>query len=203
MTSHHHITLAAVVSTSALLTGCGISDPYQTIRTPTSLTTTTTATATTPAADARDPAPERGGTIPTTALRPQQQVAADAGSLTARDAVVRYARAYINWTAHTLGADQRRLAAMSVGAARLAAEQQASSAAIERTVRAHHLANRGQLLSVEPGEGVERGRWVIVTRERTTGTGSYHALPYGLHITLATTTHTPQGWVISQWSPQT
>jgi hypothetical protein len=44
---------------------------------------------------------------------------------------------------------------------------------------------------------------VIVTREQTTGTGSDHDLPDELHITLATTAHTGQGWVISRWSPQT
>jgi predicted small lipoprotein YifL len=198
------ISLVAVVAVSGSLTGCGISDPYQKPSTP-SITTTATAAGTrsaTSAADARDPAPERGGTIPTADQRAEDHIVAGARARTARAAVLRYARLYIDWTAAALAGDQRRLARLSVGAARLTAQQQAATTGTDRTLRADHLANHGMVVSAAPGAGVERGRWVIVTREQTTGTGSYHDLPYQLHVTLATAIHTRRGWVISQWSPQ-
>ena len=43
---------------------------------------------------------------------------------------------------------------------------------------------------------------MIVTSERTTGQGDYAGLPAAAHVTYAHVTHTPTGWVISQWSPQ-
>ena len=45
------------------------------------------------------------------------------------------------------------------------------------------------------------GRWVLVSRESTTGTDDYAGLPAALHVIYAQLTHTPQGWV-AQWSPQ-
>lgn len=201
------ISLVAVVAANGLLTGCGLNDPYQNPSTPSATTiTTTTSTASsrsvTTAADAQDPAPERGGTIPRADQRAEEHLAAGAGAPTAREAVVRYARLYINWNPATLAVDQRRLAGLSIGAARLTAQQQAASTATDRTLHTDHLANHGTVVSAAPGTGAERGRWVIVTREQTTGTGSYHALPYQLHVILATVTHTRGGWVIAQWSPQ-
>lgn len=200
------LTTTAGVLCAGLLAGCGISDPYQhpsattsTARTSSSSPSTST---TTQAADAQDPAPERGGTIPAAARRAQQHVEAGAGSPTARQAVLRYAQLYINWTGQTLAPHQRQLARLAIGPARQNAELQGQGAPTDRTIRTAHLANHGQVVSAQPGSGAEHGRWVIVTREQTTGRGSYHALPAQLHITLATTTHTPHGWVITQWSPQ-
>lgn len=199
------IPFIAVVAVNGLLTGCGITDPYESPRTRATTTTPAAATSTsttTAAADAQDPAPERGGTIPSANERAENHLVAGAGARTAQAAVLRYARLYINWNAATLAADQRRLAGLSIGAARLTAQQQAASTGTDRTLSADHLANHGTVVSAAPGTGAERGRWVIVTREQTTGTGSYHDLPYQLHVTLATTIHTPRGWVMSQWSPQ-
>ena len=202
MTPRRPVALVALVAVNGLLAGCGITNPYQNPITSSTTPARTTAVATTSAADAQDPAPERGGAIPTADERAENDVASGAGTRTAREAVLRYARLYINWTTRTLAGDQRRLAELSVGAARLSAEQRATTVATDRTLRARHLANHGTVVSAAPGAGVERGRWVVVTREQTTGTGGYHDLPYELHITLATTTHTRRGWVISQWSPQ-
>lgn len=189
---------------AGVLAGCGITDPYQAPHSSTSTSTSSSSrsTSTTKAADAQDPAPERGGTIPAAARRAQQHLDAGAGSPTARQAVLRYAQLYINWTARTLASHQRQLARLAIAAARQSAELQAESAPADRTIRTAHLANHGQVVSAQPGSGVEHGRWVIVTREQTTGRGSYHALPAQLHITFATTTHTRDGWVITQWSPQ-
>ena len=43
---------------------------------------------------------------------------------------------------------------------------------------------------------------MIVTEERTAGQGDYVGLPATAHVTYAHVIHTPHGWVISQWSPQ-
>ncbi len=189
------------------VTGCGITNPYPTRTSSssaraTSEALTATSTSVTPtAADAQDPAPERHGTIPTPTLAAENRVAA-AGSPTARRAVLRYAALYVNWTARDLPARQRQLARLSVSAARQQALQEAASAPTDRALRASDVANYGQVISAQPGSGPAVGRWVIVTREQTTGQGSYHGLPFQLHVTYAITTHTRQGWEVSLWSPQ-
>lgn len=45
--------------------------------------------------------------------------------------------------------------------------------------------------------------WVVVTSEKTTGQGDYQGLPAQLHVTYAQLTHTPGGWVVSEWEPRT
>jgi hypothetical protein len=195
--------------TAVLACGCGITDPYQTSTsastTRSSSTTSSSATtvaATSTPADVQDPPAERGGTIPTAARAAQQRLAA-AASRSPRRAVLRYAALYVNWTAGTLAGHQRQLARLSIGAARQAAQQQATSVASDHALTTDHVANHGQVISAQPGAGAAHGEWVIVTREQTTGTRSYHGLPYQLHVTYATVTRTRRGWVITQWSPQT
>ena len=201
-TPHRHLLTSAGVLAAICVTGCGITNPYPTSSSSSSSTSTTAMSATSTAADAQDPAPERHGTIPTRTLAVENRVAA-AGSPTARAAVLRYAALYVNWTARDLPARQRQLARLSVGAARQQALQEAASAPTERALRTSDVANHGQVISAQPGSGPAVGRWVIVTREQTTGQGSYHGLPIQLHVTYAIATHTPQGWVIGLWSPQT
>jgi hypothetical protein len=198
-------TVAALLAAAVVLAGCGLTDPYIASSTPSHSSTSATATTTTTsaAADTRDPAPERGGTIPVSDRRALTHVTAGAGQPTARATVTLYAQLYINWQATTLATVQRHLAQISIGAARQAAGQQAASASTQTMLRADHVANTGQVVSAQSGQGPERGRWVIVTREQTSGRGPYRGLPWQLHITLATVTHTRHGWVISQWSPQT
>ncbi len=186
------------------LAGCGITNPYLTRSSSSSARATAAATtATSTAADALDPTPERHGTIPARTRAAADRAGRAAGSPTARGAVLRYAALYVNWTACDLRARQRQLARLSVGAARLQALQEAASAPADRALRASHVANHGQVISAQPGSGPAVGRWVIVTREQTTGQGSYHGLPAQLHVTYAITTRTRQGWEVSLWSPQT
>lgn len=199
---------AAVLTAALALTsaGCGISDPYRPAipsTPPTPSTTSTTASTPTPAADSGDPAPERHGTIPSRLQARQNTLGAYAGAPTPRAALERYAHLYLNWTASRLAARQRQLAAISTGQARAQALQVAASAARDPELTARHVANHGQLLAIAHGAGAAAGRWVLVCQEITTGTGDYTALPAALHITYAQVTHTPRGWVITQWSPQT
>lgn len=189
------------------LAGCGVTDPYHSrsasaeSSSPAAATTTSTSTATT-AADAGDPAAERGGRIPPGAQAAQDQLAASAASATPQAAVERYANLYVNWRADQLAARQRQLASISLGQARAQALQAAASTAQDPKLTTSHVANHGQLISIAPGAGPASGQWVIVTTETTTGQGAYTGLPPTVHVTYATVTHRVGGWVISQWSPQ-
>lgn len=49
--------------------------------------------------------------------------------------------------------------------------------------------------------GAARREWVVVTREQTTGGGSYAGLPATLHVTLGRVRRVGGGWVVSEWSP--
>ena len=210
--THRTLLTSAGTLAAICLTGCGITNPYpgrsgvsstsETAAAPTS-TSTTAMSVTSTAADALDPTPERHGTIPARALAAEDRAGRAAGSPTARGAVLRYAALYVNWTARDLPARQRQLARLSVGAARQLALQEAASAPTDRALRTSHVANHGQVISAQPGSGPAVGRWVIVTREQTTGQGSYHGLPAQLHVTYAIATHARQGWEVSLWSPQT
>jgi hypothetical protein len=195
--------VVTALAAAGLLAGCGINNPYQTpAPSPSSTSTATTTSRSTTPADAGDPVPERGGTIPAAATNAQDRVSGTAGSPTARTAVNRYAQLYINWNAIGLVADQRKLAAISIGAARLQAQQAAAHAATDKTLTADHVSNTGQVVSAHPGAGPAAGDWVIVTSEKTLGTGDYAGLPPAVHVTYAQVTKTHQGWVISQWAPQ-
>jgi hypothetical protein len=114
---------------------------------------------------------------------------------------MRYALAYTNWRASQLPARERQLAALSVGVARLGAEQAAAAQSGVAALAAHDVANVGQVVAIAPGEGSDRGQWVVVTEEHTTGTGAYAGLPAGPHVTLARVVHLASGWAVSAWDP--
>ena len=194
------ISLLAVCA-AGLMTGCGIGDPYQHPASTTSAAASSPTT-TSAAADSADPPPERGGTIPAAAQASQDGIAPGTASVTARAAVQQYATLYINWTAKTLAANQRKLSALSIGAARLQAEQAVASASTDTKLTAHQVINTGRLVSLSPGTGPAAGKWVVVTSEKTVGQDDYQGLPATVHVTYAAATHTPRGWVVSQWAPQ-
>ena len=196
------LTLAAALI-ACVLAGCGISDPYRSSASkPSTTSTTSTLTSTTAPADLGDPPGERNGTVPAATTAAQDRVKAGAGSTTPRAAVTRYADLYINWTAGRLASDQRKLASISIGAARLQAQQAAASAATDTTLTQEKVTNSGQVISAQPGSGPAAGKWVIVTAEKTVGAGDYQGLPPALHVTYAKVANTREGWVISQWAPQ-
>ena len=197
--------LAVALLSAAILAGCGITNPYATSTAPPPARAqparTSTASATT--FTNSDPTPERGGTIPRSATRVGNALAAGAGQPTPRLALVRYARIYINWSASTVAGTQRRLAAISLGSARAQALQAAASYEHDATLQRSHVANSGQVVSIAAGQGAAAGQWVIVTSEKTTGQGDYQGLSAQLHVTYAQLTHTPGGWVVSEWEPRT
>jgi hypothetical protein len=195
--------LALVLGT--LLAGCGLSDPYTNqayvnIRTSTTIGVTSMSSTSTDVDP--DPAPERDGTISQKAQKSQDTPAAGAGSPSVQTALARYAIRYINWNAATVGSAEKRLAAISVGQARVQALQAAAAYGHDSTLLQSRVANSGTVIAIAAGEGPEAGSWVIVTRETTTGSGEYAGLPPTDHITYAQVQHTNSGWLVSSWSPQ-
>jgi hypothetical protein len=190
----------SVLAASVVLAGCGITDPYI----PSRRTSSAATAATTPrrSQTATDPSEPRPGTPRTTATRGVTTGGAKSGARTARQALELYTRLYVNWTSKTIGQRQRELAALSQGTARANALQAAASYSHDQTLTNSRVANSGTVISIGPGDGPERDGWVIVTSERTSGQGDYTGLPATAHVTYAHVIHTPQGWVISQWSPQ-
>jgi len=148
-----------------------------------------------------DPPRERDGHIPARSATAQDRPASAGLASSPILALTRYALAYTNWHASQLPARERELAALSIGAARLTASQTASAQSGAATLAADRVANAGQVVAVTPGEGPDRGQWVIVTQEQTTGSGPYAGLPAGPHVTLARVVHLPRGWAVSAWSP--
>lgn len=191
--------LVAVLAAS-VLTGCGISDPYAGTPAATSTSTSTNSSAGT--VTNADPAPERGGAIPSSARAAQSRVSAGAGRPTPQQALQRFAHLYVNWTADSVAAVQRELASLSEGQARAQALQAAASYARDQTLAQSGVANSGQLVAITQSLTTP-GQWVLVTSEQTTGKGDYAGLPPTLHVIYAQVTRTAKGWVVSEWAPQT
>jgi hypothetical protein len=153
------------------------------------------------AAPAGDPPHERGGHIAPAAAAAQGRPAPAGLALSPTGVLMRYALAYTNWRASQLLVRERQLAALSVGVARLSTEQTAAAQGGAAALAAHDVANVGQVVAIAPGEGPDRGQWVVVTEEQTTGTGPYAGLPVGPHVTLARVVHLGGGWAVSAWDP--
>jgi hypothetical protein len=116
-------------------------------------------------------------------------------------ALAAFAQLYVNWSYHTLSTDQRTLAAISVGAARLSERQAAASSQDDTTIAAGHIWNSGQVISISP-DLTRAGSWVIVTHEQTGGNTQYEGLPAAYHVTIAQLANVPGGYAVQEWLPQ-
>ena len=135
--------------------------------------------------------------------RPRQTVTSP-GAASPEQAVRRFARAYINWTADSVGRDMRALAAGSIGQARSALQLAAAQTAGDYELKHGGIANSGTVEAVAPLPG-SRSRYVVVTRESTTATAdaAYQGLRPAWHVAIATVVSLPgRGWVLSGWQPQ-
>lgn len=200
---HRHASPVLLAASAAVaLAGCGLSDPY-TPKQPSSSVPNSTSTSTTQLTTTTnaDPAPERGGTIPAGARATQRRLASGAGRPTPQSALEHYARLYVNWSARTVAADQRELAAISVDQARAQALQAAARYDHDQTLQQSGVSNSGHLVAITSSITTP-GQWVLVTSEQTTGTGDYAGLPPTLHVTYAQVTRASTGWVVSEWAPQ-
>jgi hypothetical protein len=147
-----------------------------------------------------DPPAERGGTIPPRALAAENKISPRLAAGSPQQALRDYALLYTNWHARQLPARARELAARSTGQARLTA-QQLAALPNQPSLARNQVANSGEVVALAPGQGPDAGMWVIVTRERTTGTGAYAGLPAGVHVTLARVRAVGHRWVVSSWKP--
>jgi hypothetical protein len=176
----------AILAAGALalaLAGCGITDPYATSRRTSS--TVRNQEASVPDDDGPSPPPVR--------------ITAGPAAPSAEAALAHYASVYVNWTAATLAANERKLASLSTGQAR----DQALAEGLHPspTIARYAVSNSGSVVGIAEGRGTERGRWAVVTVEQTNGYGPYQGLPATSHVTWATVTRVSQGWVVSGWYP--
>ena len=108
------------------------------------------------AATNADPAPERGGSIPSAAQRAQRPPGRTADP---QAALQRYAQLYVNWSAATVVAVQHELAAISIGQARAQALQAAASYGHDSTLKASQVVNSGSVIAIGTGQGPAAGTW--------------------------------------------
>ncbi|MHB8657717.1 MAG: hypothetical protein ACYC91_07135 [Solirubrobacteraceae bacterium] len=189
------IAASALAFLAAIVTaGCGITDPYTHANT--SRNPLPAAPATSGPAAAQNPGEPPAPPPPTA-----QSQAPNAPTATPEQAIRQFALLYVNWTWRTLAPHLRQLAAISVGAARLAEQQAAAVEGRDSEIAATHVYNRGQIVSIAPSQ-TQPGEWVIVTREQTGGNAQYDGLQDSWHVTLAQLVHVPGGYSISQWLPQ-
>ncbi len=179
------LSAVATALLAVAISGCGIGDPYQ--------APTDSPTATGPViidnevrSRGRDPGPDRPRAAP---------------AATASGAVERFARLYINWTYRTLASHRRQLASMAVGEAAATERRAAVETARDYVLRQGKIENQGQILALAPVRG-RAHQWVVVTRETTSGEGTYEGLPAAHHVTLATVEPVDGGWAVSQWQPR-
>ena len=164
------------------LAGCGITDPYGTSRTSSTVRNQ----------EARVP-DDDGPSLPPV------RITAGAAAPSPQAALAHYASLYVNWTAATLAADERQLASLSTGQAR--AQALAEGVHPSPTVARYAVSNSGSLVAIAEGRGTEFGRWAVVTVEQTNGYGPYQGLPATSHVTWATVARVAGGWVVSGWYP--
>ena len=143
-----HIVPALVAAVA--LAGCGITDPY-THNAVHSSTTTSAARAGATTGTVTDPSEPAPSQPTTTAASGVTAGTSSSGAATPRQALRLYARLYVNWTATTIGAHQRQLAAISQGTARAAALQAAASYSRDPELENSHVANTGAIVSIAPG----------------------------------------------------
>lgn len=119
-------------------------------------------------------------------------------------AIEAFATTYINWSASTVAAQLRTLAAESIGPARSAMAVAATQTAQDYELQRGGIENSGTVEAVAPLAG-QSDQYVVVTREQTsaTATAAYQGLGPAWHLTLATVAEIAPGrWVLSGWEPE-
>ena len=195
----------AAAALAFALAGCGAADPSSAplgraldAPRPATVPGSPTAPVATPAGD---PPHERGGHVPAVAAATDDRPASAGLARSPTVALTRYALSYTNWRASQLAEREHQLASLSVGAARLAQSRPRRAVAAPSRWRRTMSRTPAEVVAVAPGEGRDRGQWVIVTWERTTGSGPYAALPAGPHVTLARVARIDGRWAVSAWDP--
>jgi hypothetical protein len=165
----------AALAASAVLAGCGLTNPNTAqlgASTAASSSTTTAAAATTP------------------------QSAAPVGGTTPQSTIRQYAGLWCNWTTTNLLSHEMQMAALSVGRARthallVAGAQQPPSSSVTNTCT---------IESIAPGRSVAAGRWVLVTAAQTAAASAPSAAAL-YHVTYITLAQRGGRYLVSSWSP--
>lgn len=178
--------LLVVCAATALLTACGLSDPYAT---------------------RDDDAPQTTSRVVDNEVRPaapyrDEHQPPPRPETTPEQAAAVFAELYVNWTYATLPATRRQLAALATGAAAAAQRRAAVETRDDYELRAGKVENHGSVVSVSAERGASADHFVVVTRETTTGAGTYAGLPPAYHVTLATIEAVDGGYAVSSWRPQ-
>lgn len=188
--------LALLAAAELTLAGCGLTDPYA----PRGQTTWRPAV-TGPSPQAAAPQQNPGEPPAPPPAAPAVQTPAQLQP-TPQDAIAQFAGLYVNWSWRTLTAQQRQLARISVGAARLAEQQAAAASSRDSEISRARVYNRGQVITIAP-DRTHPSEWVVVTREQTGGDSQYDGLQASYHVTIARVVQIPgRGYAISQWLPQ-
>jgi hypothetical protein len=134
--------------------------------------------------------------------KPPPQIASTT-SAGAVEAVRSFTSAYINWTADTVTADMRGLAARSIGQARSTVELAAAQTASDYELQQGGISNSGAVEAVAPVPSAS-DQYIVVTRESTaaTNTTAYQGLRPAWHVAIATVSRAQGGWVVSGWQPE-
>jgi hypothetical protein len=200
-------TTLPAIAVAVLLAGCGITNPYASKDRPAATTGTSTSTSSAVSATATsadDPSDRPAGNYPpgslTTGPAGVTTTPSTVGAPSALAALERYARIDTNWSARSVGRTQRELAMLSLGQARASALQAAASYSRDSVLLSSHVSNTGTVVVIAPAQ-TKPGVWVVVTSEKTLGSGDYAGLPAQLHITYAKVTDTAHGYLVTAWSP--
>jgi hypothetical protein len=190
---------AAAILLCLLLAGCGVTLPSSTAAGP---STAVRPAATSPTQTQRPAAGARPA--PTAATHRPLHQPDPYDSPLAAEVLVAFASQYINWNFRTVAADMRLLASESVGQAHAAMELAAGETARDYELQRGGIANSGVVEGASPLTG-PGGKWVIVTRERTTATAStaYQGLAPAWHVIVARAIElSPGHWAVSLWQPE-
>jgi hypothetical protein len=178
------VVLSALLLSGAVLVGCTNPDASGPLE-----ATSSSASPQSPGEPPAPPPPSPSGQAPSGAQpTPQRALAA-------------FAARYVNWSYRTLAANQRGLAAMSLGAARASELQAAAASTADATLARGRISNHGQVVSVAL-DRASPGTWVIVTDEQTSGAGEYEGLKPSYHVTLARLANVAGGYAVAEWLPQ-
>jgi hypothetical protein len=121
---------------------------------------------------------------------------------TPRAAVHEFCAQWTNWSWRTIGRQQRRLAALSIGplARELAAEAQVRVQ--DQALRRDRLGARGHVVALDVKRGTATRRAVCVAWEQPLTDGRADQTDARHHVYLVTVTRTRAGWAVSQWQAQ-
>lgn len=188
------IVLTAVAA-AAVLSGCGISDPYNDDQ-----HSSERAERPAPKLPRSDPDGYLRGTVPPD-LREQEPASFPSAGTTPERTLARAAELYGNWTSATAPQVFDEIVALSVGDARAQLRDVASQARTDVQQTAAGTTSTATVEAVVVRASGDRRKGLVVTRARVSGRnlGDQGARYY---VTTAVLERREDRWVIAEWAPQ-